>query len=160
MWKTSILVKWCCWVKNTTPFLLNQTFTTCYKWGTKMRNPTFESMRDCHYVMTLIWAKDRLQRQMCHLRSLELTALTDFHIWMVFTNRRSIFLKSVCRTIAGTHKAKEKLRSKAFLPLKIEQFHFQRLCTLWIWRNSLCGLDTKECLVSWNMKKIKSIFLV
>lgn len=78
--------------------------------------------------MTLIEVKGKLQGWMGYLRSGGLIVLTHFRIWTMLTNGRSTFLKLVFRTIADKYKAKEKLRSKAILPLKTEQLYLQKVC--------------------------------
>lgn len=78
--------------------------------------------------MTLIWVKGKLQGWMFYLRSVELNVLTDFHIGTMLTNGSSTFLKLVFWTITDKYKAKERLRSKAILPLKTKQLHLQRVC--------------------------------
>lgn len=67
----------------------------------------------------------------------------------MLTNRSSIFLKLVFRTIAGKYKAKEKLRSKAILPLKTEQ----RVCIFMNMKKYSMWSRYQRMFSFWNIKK-------
>lgn len=83
-----------------------------------------------------------------------LTALTNFHIWTMLTNGSSVLLKLVFTTITGKHKAKEKLRRKAILPLKTEQLHLQRVGIFVNMRIHSMRIRYQRMFSFYNIKKI------
>lgn len=83
-----------------------------------------------------------------------LTALSNFHFWTMLTNGSSVLLKLVFMTIAGKHKAKEKLIRKAILPLKTEQLHLQRVGIFVSKRKYSMRIRCQRMFSFYNIKKI------